>query len=149
VEPNDFGLPQGIFTHCSGTLIRERVFLVAGHCTAPAAGGLLVFIKAFVTLSPNALDRTTWRPLSHLAFHPSLPPCPPPEGCTFRGLDPGILDIGLVLLSRPVRDIAPAKLAKPGTRFGALRVYQGTPANVPSAYFGSRLSQSSRCSAPR
>jgi hypothetical protein len=115
VEPNDVGLPPGIFTHCSGTLIRERVFLVAGHCTAPAAGGLLPFIKAFVTLSPNALDRTTWRPVSHLAFHPSLPPCPPPEGCTFRGLDPGILDIGLVFLSRPVRDIAPAKLAKPGT----------------------------------
>ena len=53
--------------------------------------------------------------MSDFAFHPSLPPCPPPEGCTFRGLDPGILDIGLVFLSRPVRDITPAKLARPGT----------------------------------
>ena len=37
VEPNDFGLPPGVITHCSGTLIHERVFLVAGHCTAPTA----------------------------------------------------------------------------------------------------------------
>ena len=114
-EPNDFGIPPGIVTHCSGTLIHERVFLLAGHCTAPTAGGLFPFIKAFVTFSPNALDRSTWLPVSSFAYHPSLPPCPPPEGCTFRGLDPGILDVGLVFLSRPVRHIAPARLAKPGT----------------------------------
>ena len=114
-EPNDFGIPPGIATHCSGTLIHERVFLLAGHCTAPTAGGLFPFIKAFVTFSPNALDRSTWLPVSSFAYHPSLPPCPPPEGCTFRGLDPGILDVGLVFLSRPVRHIAPARLAKPGT----------------------------------
>ena len=115
VEPNDFGVPPGIITHCSGTLIHERVFLLAGHCTAPTAGGLFPFIKAFVTFSPNALDRSTWLPVSSFAFHPSIPPCPPPEGCTFRGLDPGILDVGLVFLSRPVRHIAPARLARPGT----------------------------------
>ena len=114
-EPNDFGIPAGIATHCSGTLIHERVFLLAGHCTAPTAGGLLPFIKTFVTFSPNALDRSAWLPVSSFAFHPSLPPCPPPEGCTFQGLDPGILDVGLVFLSRPVRHIAPARLAKPGT----------------------------------
>ena len=114
-EPNDFGIPPGIVTHCSGTLIHERVFLLAGHCTAPTAGGLFPFIKAFVTFSPNALDRSTWLPVSSFAYHPSLPPCPPPEGCTFQGLDPGILDVGLVFLSRPVRHIAPARLAKPGT----------------------------------
>ena len=114
-EPNDFGIPPGIVTHCSGTLIHERVFLLAGHCTAPTAGGLFPFIKAFITFSPNALDRSTWLPVSSFAYHPSLPPCPPPEGCTFRGLDPGILDVGLVFLSRPVRHIAPARLAKPGT----------------------------------
>jgi hypothetical protein len=115
VEPNDFGIPEGPITHCSGTLIHERVFLLAGHCTAPTAEGLLPFIKAFVSFSPNALDRSTWRTVSDLAWHPSIPPCPIPEGCTFRGLDPGILDVGLVFLEQPVRDIVPARLAKPGT----------------------------------
>ena len=109
-EPNDFGIPPGIVTQCSGTLIHERAFLVAGHCTAATGGTLLPFIKAFVTLSPNALDRSAWREVSGLAYHPSIPPCPPPDFCTFRGLDPGILDIGLVFLRRPVPDIEPAKL---------------------------------------
>jgi hypothetical protein len=115
VEPNDAGLPAGILTHCTGTLIHQRVLLLAGHCTAPSAGGLPPFIKAFVTFSPNALDRSTWLPVEGFAHHPSVPPCPPPFGCTFQGLDPGILDVGLVFLSRPVRHITPARLAKPGT----------------------------------
>jgi hypothetical protein len=114
-EPNDFGIPPGVVTQCSGTLIHERAFLVAGHCTAATGGTLLPFIKAFVTLSPNALDRSAWREVSGLAYHPSIPPCPPPDFCTFLGLDPGILDIGLVFLRRPVRDVQPAKLARPGT----------------------------------
>ena len=115
VEPNDAGFPPGVITHCTGTLIHERVVLLAGHCTAPTAGGLLPFIKVYVSFSPNALDRSTWRAVSDLAWHPSIPPCPPPDFCTFQGLDPGILDVGLVFLSRPVRHIAPARLAKPGT----------------------------------
>ena len=68
-----------------------------------------------MTLSPNARDPSAWREVSGLAYHPSIPPCPPPDFCTFRGLDPGILDIGLVFLRRPVRDIQPATLARPGT----------------------------------
>jgi hypothetical protein len=35
--------------------------------------------------------------------------------CPFEGLHPSILDIGLVFLSQPVRDISPAQLARPGT----------------------------------
>jgi hypothetical protein len=114
-EPNDFGIPPGIVTQCSGTLIHERAFLVAGHCTRTAATDGFPFVKIFVTLSPNALDRSAWREVSGLAYHPSIPPCPPPDFCTFLGLDPGILDIGLVFLRRPVRHIEPAKLARPGT----------------------------------
>src|SRR5262245_13015247 len=115
-EPNDFGVPPGILTTCSGTLIHERGFLVAGHCTAWTGGmPLLPFIKLFVTLSPNARDPSAWREVSGVAYHPSIPPCPPPDFCTFHGLDPGILDVGLVFLRRPVRHIEPAKLARPGT----------------------------------
>ena len=115
-EANDVGIPPGIVTQCTGTLIDERVFLTAGHCVATAATiGLPPFVKAFVSFSPNALDRSTWRAVADFAVHPSLPPCPPPDFCTFQGLDPGILDIGLVFLSRAVRHITPAKIAQPGT----------------------------------
>jgi len=90
-EPNDFGIPPGIVTQCSGTLIHERAFLVAGHCTRTAATDPFPFVKVFVTLSPNARDPSAWREVSGLAYHPSIPPCPPPDFCTFHGLDPGIL----------------------------------------------------------
>ena len=117
--PNDFGIPPGILTSCSGTLIHERAFLVAGHCTAATGGtvppSFFPFVNAFVTLSPNARDPSAWREVSGVAYHPSIPPCPPPDFCTFLGLDPGILDVGLVFLRQPVRDVAPAKLARPGT----------------------------------
>jgi hypothetical protein len=116
VEPNEFGLPPGVISHCTGTLIHERAFLVAGHCTAAPRGMLPPFIKAFVTLSPNALDQSKWMATSHLTWHPSFPPClPPPDGCPGQGLDPGMLDIGLVFLEEPVRHVAPAQLARPGT----------------------------------
>lgn len=93
-ESNEAGLPPGILGQCTGTLIHERVVLVAGHCTAPAVRGLPPFIKTFMTFSPNALDRSIWRAVSDLVTHPSLPPCPPPDLCTFEGLAPDILDIG-------------------------------------------------------
>ena len=109
VVPNDFGIPEGILAFCSGTLIDERVFLTAGHCTGPSSfAPLPPFIQVFVSLSPNALDRSTWRPAVEHVTHPSIPPCPPPLGCdpttqdVFHALDPGISDIGLVLLAEPV-----------------------------------------------
>ena len=55
VEPNDAGFPPGIITHCSGTLIHERVVLLAGHCTAPTAGG---FSHSSRYLSPSV--RMLW-----------------------------------------------------------------------------------------
>ena len=118
-EPNDFGAPEGLLTRCTGTLIDERVFLTAGHCVAWIKEVTLPpSIKFFVTFSPNARDPSGWRRVAGHAAHPSLPPCPPPDLCTFRGLDPGILDIGLFFLSEPVRGIAPATLARPDTLKG-------------------------------
>jgi hypothetical protein len=118
-EPNDFGAPEGLLTRCTGTLIDERVLLTAGHCVAWIKEVTLPpSIKFFVTFSPNARDRSGWRRVAGHAVHPSLPPCPPPDLCTFRGLDSGILDIGLVFLSEPVRRITPATLARPNTLEG-------------------------------
>jgi len=116
--PNDVGFPVGVVAFCSGTLIDERVFLTAGHCTGPGSfAPLPPFIQVFVSLSPNALDPSTWRSVVEQITHPSIPPCPPPLGCdpttqdVFHALDPGISDIGLAFLAEPVRGIRPARLA--------------------------------------
>jgi hypothetical protein len=114
VEPNDAGLPPGIISQCTGTLIHERVFLVAGHCTSQTQPGLPPFIKPFVTLSPNALDRSKWRAATHLAFHPSMAFCQLGD-CPYEELAPGLVDIGLAFLAQPVRNVTPARLARPGT----------------------------------
>ena len=116
--PNDVGFPEGIVAFCSGTLIHERAFLTAGHCTGPSSfAPLPPFIQAFVSLSPNALDPSMWRPVVEQITHPSIPPCPPPFGCdpttedVFHAPDAGISDVGLVFLAQPVRDVRPATLA--------------------------------------
>ena len=117
VEPNEFGVPPGIVAFCSGTLVHERAFLTAGHCTGPGSfAPLPPFIKVFVSLSPNALARSTWIPVVEQITHPSIPPCPPPLGCdpttqdVFHAPDPGISDVGLALLAERVRGIRPARL---------------------------------------
>ena len=119
VVPNDLGIPEGLVAFCSGTLIHERVFLTAGHCTGPGSfAPLPPFIQVFVSFSPNALDQSTWRPVVDLITHPSIPPCPRPLGCDpttqdiFHALDPGISDIGLAFLAEPVRGIRPARLSE-------------------------------------
>jgi hypothetical protein len=139
-SPNDVGFPVGIVAFCSGTLIHERVFLTAGHCTGPSSfAPLPPFVQAFVSLSPNALDPSTWRPVVEHVTHPSIPPCPPPSGCdpttqdVFHAPDPGISDIGLEFLAEPVRGIRPAKLAEVGAlesraaRFPMIFVGYGFP----------------------
>jgi len=121
IVPNGLGIPEGVAAFASGTLIHERVFLTAGHFTGPGSfAPLPPFIKVFVSLSPNALDRSTWRPVVEQITHPSIPPCPPPLGCdpttqdVFHAPDPGISDIGLAFLAQPVRGIRPARLAAVG-----------------------------------
>jgi hypothetical protein len=114
--PNDVGFPEGIVAFSSGTLVHERAFLTAGHFTGPGSfAPLPPFIQLFVSLSPNALDRKTWRPVVQQVTHPSIPPCPPPLGCdpttqdVFHALDPGISDVGLAFLAEPVRGVRPAR----------------------------------------
>jgi hypothetical protein len=69
---------KGCSRAAPGHSIDERVLLTAGHCIAWAAGGLTPFKKFSVTFQPERA-----RPLD--IAHPSLPPCPPPDVCKFRG----------------------------------------------------------------
>jgi hypothetical protein len=121
---DDAGNPVELRGFGSGTLIRSRVMVTAGHVTAPtkALGGLPPAIRAFASFSPtDARDPGTWIPVVAWATHPSMPQCPPPPGCDptdddlVAPLEPGIADVGLVFLERAPANIKPAVLAVPGT----------------------------------
>ena len=118
------GKPVELRGFASGTLIRERVMLTAGHFTAPATalGSLPPDIRIFASFSPgDAKDPNTWIPTVRHVTHPSMPHCPPPPQCDptddilVAPLQPGIADVGLVFLERQPAGIAPARLAAPGT----------------------------------
>jgi hypothetical protein len=120
---DDSGKPLDLIAFASGTLIRERVMVTAGHVTGPekALGGLPPSIRAFVSFSPtDAKDPQTWIPVIRQATHPSMPPCPPPPQCDptddilVAPLQPGIFDVGLLLLEHAPQGIEPAPLAPHG-----------------------------------
>ena len=121
---NDAGEPVELRAFASGTLIRSRVMITAGHFTAPtkALGGLPPGIRMYASFSAtDARDPSTWIPVSGQATHPSMPHCPPPPLCDptddilVAPLEPGIADVGLVFLERAPANIRPAALAGPGT----------------------------------
>ncbi len=108
----------------SGTLIRDRVMVTAGHFTAPAKalGTLPPSIRIVASFSTSdAKDPKTWIPVVRLVTHPSMPHCPPPPQCDptdeilVAPLEPGIADVGLVFLANPPPGISAARLAEPGT----------------------------------
>ena len=108
----------------SGTLIRDRVMVTAGHFTAPAKalGSLPPSIRVFASFSPiDAKNPETWIPVVRQVTHPSMPYCPPPPQCDptdeilVAPLEPGIADVGLVFLEDAPRGIRAARLAEPGT----------------------------------
>ena len=118
------GKPLQLRGFASGTLIRDRVMVTAGHFTAPATalGSLPPSIRMFASFSPtDARDPGTWIPVVRQATHPSMPHCPPPPQCDptddilVAPLEPGIADVGLVFLAHAPRGITPAPLADPGT----------------------------------
>jgi hypothetical protein len=121
---DESGKPLQLLGFASGTLIHDRVVLTAGHVTGPATvpGGLPPAVRAFVSFSPtDARDPGTWIPVVRQATHPSMPPCPPPPQCDptddilVAPLEPGIADVGLLLLGHAPDGIAPARLAGLGT----------------------------------
>jgi hypothetical protein len=132
---DDAGRAVELRGFASGTLIRERVMVTAGHFTAPATtlGSLPPSIRMFASFSPtDARDRTTWIPVVGHATHPSMPKCPPPPQCDptdeilVAPLEPGIADVGLVFLAKAPPGIEAARLAEPGT----LDRSEGAPTNI-------------------
>ena len=121
---DDSGRPLELLGFASGTLIRDRVMVTAGHVTGPekALGGLPPTLRAFVSFSPtDAKDAKTWIPVVRQATHPSMPLCPPPPQCDptddilVAPLQPGIADVGLLFLEHAPRGIKPARFAIQGT----------------------------------
>ena len=105
---DDGGKPLRLLGFASGTLIRDRVMVTAGHFTAPATalGSLPPSIRIFASFSPtDARDPRSWIPVVGQATHPSMPHCPPPPQCDptdeilVAPLQPGIADVGLVFLA--------------------------------------------------
>ena len=124
---DDEGLPLLLLAFASGTLIDERVMVTAGHFTAPVRdlGGLPPSVRVFASFSAtNALDPSTWIPVTDQITHPSIPFCPPPDFCdpttadVFAPLQEGILDVGLVFLAHPPANVEPATLIQPNTLAG-------------------------------
>jgi hypothetical protein len=121
---DDAGRPVELRGFASGTLIRDRVMVTAGHFTAPATslGSLPPSIRIFASFNPtDAKDPNSWIPVVRQATHPSMPHCPPPPQCDptddllVAPLEPGIADVGLAFLADTPPGIKPARLAAPGT----------------------------------
>jgi hypothetical protein len=132
---DDAGNPVELRGFASGTLIRERVMVTAGHFTAPAKalGTLPPSIRIFASFSPtNAKDPKTWIAVVRLATHPSMPHCPPPPQCDptdeilVAPLEPGIADVGLVFLAQTPRGVTPARFAD----YDALGKSEGAPTTI-------------------
>ena len=132
---DDTGNPLQLLAFVSGTLIRDRVMVTAGHFTAPvkALGGMPPSVRVFASFSPtDARDPKTWIPVVRMATHPSMPPCPPPPQCDptddilVAPLEPGIADVGLVFLEHAPKGIQPARFAD----HGALERAEGTVTTI-------------------
>jgi hypothetical protein len=81
---NDAGKPLQLLAFVSGTLVRDRVMVTAGHFTAPvkALGTMPPSVRAVASFSPtDARDPATWIPVARMDTHPSMPHCPPPPQC--------------------------------------------------------------------
>jgi hypothetical protein len=121
---DEAGKPVELRGFASGTLIRDRVMVTAGHFTAPATslGSLPPSIRMYASFSPtDARNPETWiRVVGHLT-HPSMPRCPPPPQCDptddilVAPLEPGIADVGLVFLDHTPPGIQAARFAGHGT----------------------------------
>jgi hypothetical protein len=132
---DDAGNPVELRGFASGTLIRDRVMVTAGHFTAPATalGTLPPSIQIFASFSStNAKNAETWIRVVGQATHPSMPYCPPPPKCDptaellVAPLQPGIADVGLVFLAHAPMGVSPARLAD----YGILDRFEGANTTI-------------------
>ena len=88
---------------CSGTLIHERVFLTAGHCTSGWEGtGAQSF---WVNFDVDALNEPTLLPVEEVVTHPDY----------YWGPTSNPHDVGALILAKPVpAEITPATLPEEG-----------------------------------
>jgi secreted trypsin-like serine protease len=107
MESPETGQP---FVFCSGTLIHSRVLLTAGHCTdaleSYLAQGLITLDDVRVCFGQNALDPKTWLEVQEVITHPHFQPGLVPNNDPF--------DVGVLILKKPIRKIAPAILPEAG-----------------------------------
>src|SRR5215211_2195578 len=75
---DDAGKPVQLVAFASGTLIRDRVMVTAGHVTGPATalGSMPSDVRAVVSFSPtDARNPDTWILVARQVSHPSMPRC--------------------------------------------------------------------------
>lgn len=97
------GAPPG-YAWCSGTLVAPRVFLTAGHCFEGILANQIPVGDMHVSFAANILeDRKSWRDVASWSRHPE-----------FTFLSEDWHDVAVVILEKPVKDIAPAKVAPVG-----------------------------------
>ena len=96
---------QRWFEFCSGTLISERVFLTAGHCTDGLLAANVGPDRIRVSFALDLFARgAKWLEIESYANHPDYNWGPTS--------DPH--DVGVVILKKPVNHLAPATLAPIG-----------------------------------
>ena len=100
-----YSVPEyGIFPLCSGTLIHEKIFLTAGHCTVDLgmllAEGMIDGVYVCFDQDPYAPDAAL-RAVAKIFVHPEYDDFRPRSNPH---------DVGALVLAEPVTDIQPAIL---------------------------------------
>jgi len=93
---------QTWFQFCSGSLVSERVFLTAGHCTDALASAGVSMSRIRISFALNLWTRDAkWLEVSAYASHPDYNWGPTS--------DPH--DVGVVILAKAVKNLEPSRLA--------------------------------------